>query len=551
MITLSAVALLTILILVFFSNSLFNRQISVANSNRVKADQLTRAALEIVTGEIRNEIADPQYSTPSSAGNPILYQPIVSTTTSNAIPRRVGVVAGSSTTNTTNVFKVSASNSSIDPGTYARPMGSMVSISAVSRNSRYYSQDRWFGSGGPQLGTNGPQPVPGSTLPTWVYMTRGGVQTQAQGSDLTTVANQANAGYVIGRFAYTVYDQGGLMDANVAGYPTAAYNGVNPITSITTPAFKSSLAFADLGQVLQTPPVAGTGTVGNSLVSWRNASTGMEANTFGEWATGLAPASGTANAAALAAAASGHLSAVASDNAFFSRQDLLLAAQDSVAGLTLPLAGSLTHFSRTLNAPSWAPPVVAGATDINPDLSGGVRFPNAATITHYDDNGVASANTVSAGDPIIQRRFSLAKLGWLLGVQTNASDTTNGLKPGISVAAAQACFGLTWDAGNERWNYQDYPIKTLKQVAAVSPAREPNFFELLKAGITLGSTGLAGSSAVTNNTLSDGKTQLSLDGNADLQILRIGANILDMASADNYPSTITLPVGGLSIRSMA
>jgi hypothetical protein len=490
-ITLGAVVLITALIVTFFSNAQLNRRISYSNTNTVKADQLTRSALEIVVGEIQAEIADPALSGSSNGGNaayPIFYSPLVS---GNALPRKVGT-SGSSPW----LLKVSGSDSAIDPGTNGRKMGTAVAINTPSRNGRYCSADRWFGSGSPALGTG-----TNDTLPTWVYITRSGVKTPGS---LADAANPQTADYVIGRFAYTVYNQGGLMDANVAGY-TASGSSAVP--------FKSSLAFAD------------TSILGiTGLAAWRNASTGANGNTFTQWAAGLTGTS-AANPGAMASAASGHTSAVAGDNAFFSRHDLLLAARNAVAGLSGTQAESLTHFSRTLNAPSWIPQTI---TTANPDL-GGVRFKNPTTITHYDDTGTSTTYSVLPGDPLIQRRFSLAKVRWI---------TPSGPATGISGTAIQAAFGLAWSTTASRWEYVggtgstiQSSIETLDLVSAEN--REPNFFELLKAGIVEGSLGKASA----NQTLAQ-SDQMTLEGNKDFQTFQIGVNIIDCAGADNYPTRL-------------
>ncbi|HEY0257212.1 MAG TPA: hypothetical protein VGC39_07210, partial [Candidatus Methylacidiphilales bacterium] len=494
-ITLFMLALLTVLIMAFLSNSLLNRQIDFSYANMVKADELSRSASEVIVGELRQEISDPSYSQSTNGGNaqyPISYQPWAAT---NLMPQPVAV-SGSLATN---IVKVSASGSPIDPGQNGRSLGSTVPITSSSLNGRYLTLDRWFGSGGPSLGTNG-------AMPTWVYVTRGGLQTPALGD----AADPTKSGYVIGRFAYTVYDQGGLMDANVAGYPAVA--------AALAP-YKSGLAFADVGGILGV----------TSLATWRNSASGADATNFNEWAAGLPPSSGPNNPSALAAAASGHMNAPVGDNAFFSRHDLLYAAQNSVAGLSPALVSHLTHFSRAANAPSWAPTTVSAT---NPDLAGGVRFASSGSITHYDDTALASTYPVLAGDPLIQRRFSLTKLTWL---------TSTGIRSGIPVAAVSACFGLTWNSDTEQWSYQDYPIKTLSQVASLG--REPNFFELLKAGIATKSTGLA----AVNATASDKFYQNLLDSNTDLQILRTGANIIAQVTTDNYPVTLTLPVAGVNV----
>jgi len=75
-------------------------------------------------------------------------------------------------------------------------------------------------------------------------------------------------------------------------------------------------------------------------------------------------------------------------------------------------------------------------------------------------------------------------------------------------------------------------------------AREPDFFELLKAAINVGSIG-KGSCYDYSNTKSDfstpgtsGNLQQARDTLTSLQILQIGANIIDQTKADNFPTRI-------------
>src|SRR5436305_1402260 len=70
---------------------------------------------------------------------------------------------------------------------------------------------------------------------------------------------------VIGRYAYAVYDEGGLLDMNVAGYPSG--------TTVTQSGRKGSTAFADLralgGYPFFNPDGSGVYQV-DKLVGWRN-----------------------------------------------------------------------------------------------------------------------------------------------------------------------------------------------------------------------------------------------------------------------------------------
>ncbi len=56
-----------------------------------------------------------------------------------------------------------------------------------------------------------------------------------------------NPNYVVGRYAYVVYDEGGLLDANAAGYPSTALDG-SSITPVMM-RHKISEACADLTQI--------------------------------------------------------------------------------------------------------------------------------------------------------------------------------------------------------------------------------------------------------------------------------------------------------------
>ena len=92
-----------------------------------------------------------------------------------------------------------------------------------------------------------------------------------------------------------------------------------------------------------------------------------------------------------------------------------------------------------------------------------------------------------------------------------------------------------------RWVYTPVIVITrFKPLAEIAiEGREPNFFELLKAGILSGSIGLA----AADTRPSASSVQNTLDGVADLQILRIGANILNCVSPTNFSITIAVNYG--------
>jgi hypothetical protein len=540
--TLVTLVLLTVLILAFFSQSILNRQISFSSTSLTKADLLARSSLDVITGELRNEITDTNRSTATTnsiSGSPTIYIPKSS---ADLPPASEGVVSPSGP-----IVKVSANSVPIRPnGTI---VGSSITIDTPSLNGRALSS--WFSAtnSGPQLGTNG-------VLPTWLFATRGnGIKIPAT---ISTAMNPTNGDYVVGRFAYTIYDLSQLFDANAAGYPNA---------DATNAAYKSCLAYADLSQL---PSISSTNNV-DSFVSWRNAQdysspvySSPVTNAYSSYLQNYG-------------IKYGFLQTELGDNAFLSRQDLINFANSGSYGLTASSLAYLTHFSRSVNAPTWSPinpPTNPGgavavadqeapaystnytslaetAPNPNRDIPN-VRFANASTITHYRDDGTTQTYSVLAGDPLVQCRFSLTRLFWLTYKGPSATnlpstdpvyqaDLTNGISASVlaggTAAAIQSCFGLAWDSANWRWSYVGSlsaggttpltAIETLDQVAAEN--REPNFFELLKAGILAGSVGIANTNQTNNNgkTVDDHTSTDKLDSVKDLQVLGIGANIID------------------------
>ncbi|MBN8712287.1 MAG: hypothetical protein J0I10_23180 [Verrucomicrobia bacterium] len=524
-ITLAALVLLTIVILAFFSRAQLQRQIAYSYAGLMRSDSLARSALDIVAGEIREEIAAPDHSGSLVSSNLVIYQP---RTAEDFLPRKIGVAspdaAGAAT-----LLKVSSDGNGVRPGGPANLKASPVAIDAPAQGGRFLSLARWFGSGGPGLGSQ-------NALPAWMLVTRG------NGVALPTLADAKNVSagdFVIGRFAYTVYDIGGLLDANAAGYPS----GVSAADLAGVP------ASADLG-VLGLPATA--------LADWRNAGTGSSVDTFREWATGIPRISGSPNAAALAAFRDGHRSMVAGDNAVLSRQDLLKNPKISTA------AAYLTHFSRTLNAPSWRPLNPAGYAP-SPDYE--ARSDDAASINRNLPNVRVSTSftrldgrTAQPGEALVDARFPLSRLAWLKdnNRSTAAFDACPELQRDISFieslrarngAAAipgsdlndkagwliRRVFGLEWQSSIRGWKYAEdaSTIKRLNQVAG----REPNFFELLQAGILEGSLGLSGSDGASD-TVHDMARSYGVETNKLYQLIRIGINMVDQYDRDSYPTCL-------------
>ncbi len=570
-ISLIAVVLVTVLVVAFFSRALLNRQVSFSSISQVRADLLAHSALDIVTGELRQEIVD--HSNPPVNG---AYTPV---TPNYMLPYKDGVSGADANVGTYTICKVAASNTPIDHGS-SNTFGSSVGIDQPSINGRSQSQQSWF-TNGPGLGST-------TTLPTWVYLARN----QTIPTTLAAANYDPNSDtYVIGRFTYTVYNTSGLLDANVAGYPASSTDPALPTLDIAT---KASLAYADLTALGITQAQT------TALAKWRNQATFSLASlataskplVFDEWASALpgigstVPGNGTTaiDKMALEAASTGHVVAAAGDNVFVSRRDLLKYVttngldKDTSSNPTY-IAGNLSHFSAASNAPSWGPSNLTdtsggasvattygtnanSTTSVN-RLVPAVLWKQAGNVQHYNDDGTYTKIAVTTSDPVVLRRFSLAKIAWLGHNGANATAFSSTVGTTQQAAAIQACFGLSWDQTNLRWTYNNGDpsnILTLEQVrglatnASTGLQREPDFFELLKAGIlsiedpatgkSSGSLGeqpgtaanLTGTVPTTTGPMGSLFDTFSAD--EDFHVLQIGANIIDQADSDNYPTAI-------------
>jgi Tfp pilus assembly protein PilX len=522
--TLLAVVLVSLAVLAFFASVTSNREIENSRAHNTQSDQMARTACDYVAGEFLEEITN--YSTASTT-TPIVYAPIANT---NAVPIRNISSALVSDPNYFNLIRQSI------PA--ADPNASGDNTGTAAQNGPAIGTNQW---NAPMLLSGAGFSDP-SQLPNWVYV------------DRVNGVTKTAASTTIGRFAYNVYDIGGLLNANVAGYPSAVAADPSLVAQL-----KNSVAGADLTQL--SPNLHQTDV--DNLIAFRNPTISGDTNTF-YLATQSSAANGFLNPTT-AVTNSGTVTYY-TNNFFNGRQDLLRYARTQ----NIPLTNAtpyLTTFSRSVNAPTWEPLINTGvvteqnegansqlenynyfnnasaSTSTNP-FTANVRFPAETLITHYNDDGTSQTYTVQPGDPLLQRRFSLAKLAWL---------THTGPAAGISNAAIQACFGLVWNTSGT-WVYAGptgnsplSAIETLNQVAAEN--REPNFFEVLQAGIlhgSLGATGhtnpiVAGSPDWGFPTARYGASYRGIDmdeWNRYYEILRIGANIIDQAGADNYPTAI-------------
>jgi len=184
-IVLAFVVLLTGLAVAYFSRTTTDRQLAQSSFNDTTADLLARSSLDIVVGDLKQERASAS-SVPTSA---------------NIQPQRYGDAAS-----IPNLIRRSVNGTG--------PTSS-VSSTAVSANGRSISRARWnshyliprFDPSNTAIDSS---PVASFTAPDWVLIT-------SQGP-----ASAPAPSAVIGRYAFAVYDEGGLLDMNLAGYPIYA-----------------------------------------------------------------------------------------------------------------------------------------------------------------------------------------------------------------------------------------------------------------------------------------------------------------------------------------
>lgn len=548
-VVLSCVVIMSILLISYLVAMQLDRQSTQNYAQGIKARELAEGALQEILGDLRREInaGSLQDATPAGASyttNAIrIYTPSTNTTIA---PARFGFTTAEFSNLPPTLIRVSRA---ADPFFTAPPAGylpallptnhaSAVASTLPSANKRFVSADRWNRT--LLMGTNVPT-VFSNKPPDWIYITRAGSKTLTVGDipamKMSTDLTKTNT--VLGRYSYVIYEQGGLLDLNTAGYPSSALSETDGTNAIAGRGFT---AYADLSRLPGLNPAAV-----DQIINWRSLGS-------------LNAQSGKFLPATLTNATTGFLKFQAGDSPLLGRQDLInYFKQTPSLSTNLAALSYLGTFSRSLNAPSWKPSSTVGAptgntinyagqaeTSTSPNRNiPNVRFRGAGTITHYDDAGNQSSYAVKAGDPLIQRRFSLAKIAWL---------TPSGPQTG-KAQAIQDCFGLRWNSSQWRWDYVgptgssvQTGIDTLEEVA--SQNREPNFFELLKAGILSGSLGRDPGSS--NRSVSHGFGPYvtapgvlgsffeNYSASPNLQILKIGSNIIDQADEDGYPTALYL-----------
>lgn len=543
-IVLAFVVLLTTIVLAFFSRATDQRQIANSSLGQTRAEILAKGALETVIGDLLQEIA--AGSNITLQNNIAVYEPKAGAINVSlvGIPGNTASLVKRSYGGSAFYYETRYDSTSYPPSNRASTVPSTVS----SLNGRVVTPARWNKARLlPSTVADGTPSVSESYLPDWIFVSRDGSNPTSWDDRLRKTAD---AHCVTGRYAYAIYNVGGLLDINSAGYPS----GTDP----TEAAQKGVLPLADLTQL----PGVNQQMV-DAIVATRNYTAAQPVGTFPsfsgfnttDYLTWIRDPRSTF------LQATNRIRNNRTDRPFLSRQDFLNFSRS--IGLPAGALQFLTTFTRGLNAPSWGP--TRNAVDLGGGsntayaysdnrntagsanrLTANVRATQPATITSYHSDGSSYTYSVKAGDPLLQRRFPLGRLKWLgrNGPQNGGDNSVNG--------NIMKCFGLRWlsatalpgiPAAGNVWRYvgstgtgttTQTTIKTLDQVA--SENREPNFFELLQAGILSGSLGLTSlNGGVAQRTLIAADSSMIVAAN---QIMQVGANIIDQQDDDSYPSRV-------------
>ena len=420
----------------------------------------------------------------------------------------------------------------------------------LARWNKHYLIPR-LNSGGTSPDTN---PVTSFAAPDWVLVTTNGPKAFTAWD--ITLRDTTNVNFAVGRYAYAIYDEGGLVDINGAGYPSPTPSGYPsptpspvPSTYVQSIGRKSSIAFADL-----TALGMSTSSLGD-VVGWRNYASVQPAGTFTSFI--FDPNAADRYVSFVLSNTGGFMTVDGTatwngrtNQAFLNRQTLLQFRSSS--GFSQDALQYLGTFSREAeaNTPQWKP---AAPDATNPD------FRTLKVTAAFPRNDGTAAK---AGEALLKKRFLLQRLNWLTYKGPSAgrtlSDpdiqqlTVNGISPAFLAQGTDGnianYFGLQWDTTNERWNYIGHSgtpslASSIATLGTLTGSREPDFFELLQAGILNSSLG--------DSVASDPALPIVHQQSKMLHLLTIGANLIGQARTDSYPIRIAFSNGGTTMEAVS
>lgn len=537
-VTLVLVTLLSALIVAFTMRARLDLAATASYAAVPQADGIARGGVEFLVGWLRREIeaGSKSYGVgggTAGPGEPAAYAPLDEANL--MIRRSVKRAGGGSFQSLAKVSKSGQDFFQAGDGWQFDGSGGMDLVADVttvesSANGRRMAASRWAAPGlltRDEVEDDFDDAQPNEdVLPDWIYVTREGPNKVSEVDQQQREEDPENSDFVLGRFAYAVYDVSGLLDITVAGYPGSLddHYGDGGVAA------KGSLAWAD-PSAMDIPNSDGVDR--EKLVEWRNAASKSD---YVRYVTN--------------AAKSGFMSRVAGDNAFFSRSDLVGMAKAIGAGqfksqvLDTNALPFLTVFSREMNAPSWYPKNPRSSLDCNIDYEKKAfdedsRNRWTAGVLVESDFTSPDGVQFKRGEPLLKRRFALSRFDLLTRA---ASGDQEKIRYFFGLVNAGVSSGSV-----KRWVYRPVgssvadpgSIKTLDDIA--KEEREPNFFELIAAGVLHGSLAKTGQMKNISGNLEERGLdyRLARDASSYHQILQIGANIIDQYDTDDVPTTIS------------
>jgi hypothetical protein len=445
LIVLAFVVLLTGLSVAYLSRTTGDRQVAHSSFNQSNVDQLAQSAMDNIIGDLRQEIVDGS-ANPAPTVTPNGFNVTIYTPTSAAymVPQRSG-----NPSTAPNLIRRSIANDQIpSPGRPSRA-SAVNSTTDASANGRSITPARWnthYLVPKKFIGTSDSIPLDdfANATPDWVFVTAQGATPSPAPAD------------VIGRYAYAIYDEGGLLDANLVGLPwpaPAPSSTAIPAPSPNRTAYisrKGTVAFADLTALPLTPGVTPNPETIRRMVGWRNYAT-LNVPTNGQGSTfpSLSPSPSpfvtyfldntrdflTVNSKNFLGATPAPNLKGRTDQAFITRSKLIqllvnLGDANPSANIT-NLLQYLGTFSREQNAPTWQ----------------------------------------SASNPILQR-FQLDKISLLNPRPPTSTQAVN----------IKTSFGLQWSTTTNRWQYvgtQGTSLLSAIPTPAPGGSPAPDFFQIL------------------------------------------------------------------------
>lgn len=516
-VVLGLIVVLALILVAFVSQTRVDVAASSSFSQSVSAENLAQDAVNTITGQLQREIE--LGSTTTTTNSLTVYQP---STLLDSFPKLdasipTGATAGTNAAAVPNLLRTSSEgNLYIGTGATASAASS-VSTDQKAVDGQRVSREQW---NTPRLLSTAQNQNTLLPIPKWIYVDRTGPKKLTAWTttlaDPYTTAGQVNTSFVIGRYAYRIYDLGGLMDVNVAGYPGQAIDpaskprigrkGGLPWANVADAGF-GGWPGVNAGSALHFPTWRGPKTNHDDYVDGKGIYLGQGGNDTGFLQT---------------------ISGAAGANRFLNRADLLgfLKSSGQFSNNGFDFAPQVTVFTRETNAPSWQ-------TDRTPAASPATVNAFAPTVAVNSAFTRANGTRAVVGEPLLKYRFPLSKIALLTDPVGNAVEIEKyfGLRKSTNDGSGPWSYvhGTTADSA-----YGDGPrerLRTLQEVATLS--REPNFFELLQAGIMADTLGMAVATPA-NFTLQSA----FYDKNIARHILQIGANIIDQYDEDDNPTWI-------------